>query len=179
MPIINFFFSAALCWPLVLSTFSHYSFLHLAANMYVLHSFSEGTVAALGKEQFVGLYMAAGCISSLTSLLYKSVFGVSGLSLGASGAIMAIIGYVCTAYPDTDMSLIFLPFVHFKAHHAIKAIMTLDAAGILFKWQFFDHAAHLGGAIVGIGWYYYGNYYIWQNRKYVVQAWHDFRSSFD
>ncbi|XP_075230187.1 presenilin-associated rhomboid-like protein, mitochondrial [Lycorma delicatula] len=57
--------------------------------------------------------------------------------------------------------------------------MTLDAAGILFKWQFFDHAAHLGGAIVGIGWYYYGNYYIWQNRKYVVQAWHDFRSSFD
>lgn len=30
---------------------------------------------------------------------------------------MAIIGYVCTAYPDTEMSLIFLPFVHFKAHH--------------------------------------------------------------
>ncbi|XP_075235527.1 presenilins-associated rhomboid-like protein, mitochondrial [Lycorma delicatula] len=63
---------------------------------------------------------------------------------------MAIIGYVCTAYPDTEMSLIFLPFVHFKAHHAIKAIMTLDAAGILFKWQFLDHAAHLGGAIIGM-----------------------------
>ena len=32
----------AVCWPMVLSTFSHYSALHFAANMYVLHSIAGG-----------------------------------------------------------------------------------------------------------------------------------------
>lgn len=34
--------SPKVCLPMVLSTFSHYSGLHLLANMYVLHSFSTG-----------------------------------------------------------------------------------------------------------------------------------------
>lgn len=34
--------SSKVCLPMVLSTFSHYSGLHLLANMYVLHSFSTG-----------------------------------------------------------------------------------------------------------------------------------------
>lgn len=34
--------STVICWPMILSTFSHYSGFHLLANMYVLHSFSTG-----------------------------------------------------------------------------------------------------------------------------------------
>jgi rhomboid-like protein len=33
--------------PMILSTFSHYSFLHLFVNMYVLHSFSNGEFAII------------------------------------------------------------------------------------------------------------------------------------
>lgn len=47
---------SAVCWPMVLSTFSHYSLFHLFANMYVLHSFSAAT-NSLGREQFLGLYL--------------------------------------------------------------------------------------------------------------------------
>jgi len=72
----------AVCWPMFLSTFSHYSLFHLAANMYVLHSFS-GAVNALGREQFVGLYLSAGVISSFASYAYKIAILQPGFSLGA------------------------------------------------------------------------------------------------
>ena len=75
------------CWPMLLSTFSHHSALHLAANMYVLHSFSGLAVATLGKEQFVAFYLTSGVVSSLTSYLYKTMFGLPGLSLGAVNII--------------------------------------------------------------------------------------------
>ncbi|KAK7866357.1 hypothetical protein R5R35_003283 [Gryllus longicercus] len=169
--------SRALCWPMVLSTFSHYSAFHLFANMYVLHSFSTGAVASLGKEQFLGLYLSAGVISSMASYVYKALTSQPGLSLGASGAIMAVLGYVCTQYPDTRLSIIFLPVLSFTAGSAIKVIMALDATGVLLGWKFFDHAAHLGGALCGIAWCYWGNAYIWQKREPLLHWWHELRSS--
>lgn len=43
----------------------------------------SGAVASLGKEQFLGLYLSAGVISSFTSYLFKAVTKQPGLSLGA------------------------------------------------------------------------------------------------
>ena len=80
---IRFYFSEIICWPMCLSTFSHYSMFHIFANMYVLHSFSNVAVATLGKEQFLGLYLSAGVMSSLASYIYKAVTSQAGLSLGA------------------------------------------------------------------------------------------------
>ncbi|KAG5896528.1 hypothetical protein JTB14_020501 [Gonioctena quinquepunctata] len=169
--------SQTVCLPMVLSTFSHYSGLHLLANMYVLHSFSTGAVHSLGIEQFLALYLSAGVVSSFTSYFYKIITKQPGLSLGASGAIMAILGYVCTQYPDTRLGIIFLPVFTFSAGAAIKFIIGLDTAGVLFGWKFFDHAAHLGGAACGILWALWGNQYIWQKREPVLRYWHDFRGA--
>lgn len=72
----------AVCWPMFLSTFSHYSLLHLMANMYVLHSFSAAA-NGLGQEQFLGLYMSAGVISSFASYALKIATANPGYSLGA------------------------------------------------------------------------------------------------
>lgn len=67
-----------------------------------------------------------------------------------SGAVMAVLGYVCTQFPDNQISIIFLPWFHFSAETGIKAIMALDLAGCLLGWKLFDHAAHLGGALFGM-----------------------------
>lgn len=48
------------CLPMILSSFSHYSIIHMMANMYVLWTFSSGIVSLLGKEQFLAVYMSAG-----------------------------------------------------------------------------------------------------------------------
>lgn len=45
---------------MILSSFSHYSIIHMVANMYVLWTFSSGIVSLLGKEQFLAVYMSAG-----------------------------------------------------------------------------------------------------------------------
>ncbi|CAH0557736.1 unnamed protein product [Brassicogethes aeneus] len=169
--------SPNVCWPMLLSTFSHYSLFHLLANMYVLHSFSAGAVHSLGQEQFLALYLSGGVISSFTSYLYKVVMKKPGLSLGASGAIMTILSYVCTQYPETRLGIILLPFFTFSAGTAIKFIVGLDTAGVIMGWKFFDHAAHLGGAATGIAWALYGNQYVWQKREPLLQYWHDIRGS--
>lgn len=57
-----------LCSPMLLSTFSHFSLFHMAANMYVLWSFSSSIVNILGQEQFVAVYLSAGNSFTLGTL---------------------------------------------------------------------------------------------------------------
>jgi rhomboid-like protein len=45
--------------------------------------FATGAVASLGKEQFLGLYMSAGVISSMSSYFHKTLTKKHGFSLGA------------------------------------------------------------------------------------------------
>lgn len=67
-----------------------------------------------------------------------------------SGAILGILAYVCSKYPDTQLQIMFLPMFQFSAENAIKVIMAVDVCGCIFGWKFFDHAAHLGGAAFGM-----------------------------
>lgn len=166
----------AVCWPMLLSTFSHVSTIHIAANMFVLHSFSTGAVATLGKEQFLGMYLGAGVISSLTSHLYKVMLRSPGRSLGASGAIMAVLAYVCSMHPDSRLQILFIPNFTFSADNAIKFIVALDTLGCILRWKYFDHAAHLGGALLGILWAKWGHS-MWMKREPFVTWWHDTRGS--
>lgn len=63
---------------------------------------------------------------------------------------MAVLGYTCTQYPDTQLGIIFLPVLTFSAGTAIKFILGIDLAGCVLGWKFFDHAGHLGGALFGM-----------------------------
>uniref|UniRef100_A0A1B6ETA6 rhomboid protease n=1 Tax=Cuerna arida TaxID=1464854 RepID=A0A1B6ETA6_9HEMI len=167
--------SGALCWPMLLSVFSHYSILHLGANMFVLHSFSDRAVSALGREQFVGLYLSAGMVSSFTSYLFKAIIKSPSSSLGASGAVMCILGYFCCRYPESKLAIIFVPNFNFEASSGLKALLCMDTVGCLLRWSFFDHAAHLGGSLCGIAWYYWGQEYIWRKREPLISFWHKLR----
>ena len=73
---------------MLLSTFSHFNLWHLAANMYVLHSFSSAAVSYLGREHFVAVYLSSGVISSFVSHAYKILLNRHGFSLGAVSFIM-------------------------------------------------------------------------------------------
>ncbi|KAG0702683.1 Presenilins-associated rhomboid-like protein, mitochondrial [Chionoecetes opilio] len=166
----------AVCWPMFFSTFSHFAFIHFGLNMYVLHSFSSGVGRCLGKEQFLAMYLSGGVVSSLASHAFKVARRCPGPSLGASGAIMALLGYFCTVYPDAQLGIVFIPGLNFSADSAIKAIMCLDAAGMAMGWRMFDHAAHLGGALFGLFYAHFGAEYIWANTEPVMKKWHQLRT---
>lgn len=88
---------------------------------------------------------------------------------------MAILAYVCSHYPDTKLSILFIPQFQFSAGSAIQFIMAFDLAGIILRWRMFDHAAHLGGALVGLFWSYYGQQNLWPLREHFVGYYHQLR----
>lgn len=166
---------SATCLPMVLSTFSHYSLVHLGCNMVALHSFMGTAVHGLGKEQFLGVYLSAGVFSSLASMLYKVARKSAGShSLGASGAIMAVLGIFSTIHPDATLQIIFLPMVTFTAATGLKALLTIDTLGLLLRWRMFDHAAHLAGLGFGVAWCYFGHPLLWVGLGgQLVTEWHN------
>uniref|UniRef100_T1JLF4 rhomboid protease n=1 Tax=Strigamia maritima TaxID=126957 RepID=T1JLF4_STRMM len=167
----------AVCWPMLLSTFSHFSPWHLAANMYVMYTFSTSVVNFLGKEQFVAFYLTAGTFSSFLSYVHKVVMRVPSMSLGASGAIMGVLAAVCVQMPTAKLAIVFLPWFTFSASAALKGLILLDTTGLVLRWSLFDHAAHLGGALFGIGYMAWGNELIWKRREPLIRWWHSIRKS--
>ncbi|XP_007534108.1 presenilin-associated rhomboid-like protein, mitochondrial isoform X2 [Erinaceus europaeus] len=119
---------------------------------------------------------ASSVISNFVSYVCKVATGRYGPSLGASGAIMTVLAAVCTKIPDGRLAIIFLPMFTFTAGNALKAIIAMDTAGMILGWKFFDHAAHLGGALFGIWYITYGHELIWKNREPLVKIWHELRT---
>ncbi|XP_030630358.1 presenilin-associated rhomboid-like protein A, mitochondrial [Chanos chanos] len=163
------------CLPMVLSSFSHYSITHMALNMYVLWTFSTSIVSMLGREQFLAVYLSAGVFSTFVSYVCKTATGRLGPSLGASGAIMAVLAAVCTKMPEAKLGIILLPMITFTAGNALKGLVALDTIGLLLGWRLFDHAAHLGGALFGVWYIAYGHELIWRKREPLVKFWHELR----
>lgn len=94
--------------------------------------------------------MTAGVVSSLTSLAHKAVVRSPVRALGASGAILGALCYVCMQIPTARLSIVFLPMFSFPAESAVYGLIVFDLAGLLLGFRTFDHAAHLGGALFGM-----------------------------
>lgn len=163
------------CAPMILSNFSHMSVLHLSVNMFALYSFSQYSTHLLGPEQVVGLFIGAGAISSLTSTACRLLLSRSVPSLGASGAILAVVGYVCVKEPSTPLLVLFIPM---SAGLAIKYIIGLDIVGLIARWSFIDHAAHLGGSLSGVCYALYGEKLFYKYRNPIVKEWINVKSKF-
>lgn len=154
--------------PMILSCFSHVMPLHLAFNMYALYSFSNFANSLLGPEQLIGLFVSAGVVSSLTSLAYRLAIKQPMPSLGASGAILGVIAYICVARPNAELLLLFIPV---SAGTAIKSLMAVDFVGMVARWRVIDHAAHFGGSAFGIWYALQGEKLFHQYRRDIVSQW--------
>ena len=168
----------AVCWPMVLSTFSHYSLIHLGLNMYVLHSFMASASNFLSQEQLLAMYLSGGVVSSFASSVFKVASRNVSPSIGASGAILTLLGYFCSISPTSELSIVFIPNFSFSADSAIKFIIGFDLAGIIFRWKLFDHAAHLGGVLFGVWYAHYGQQ-IWRKREPFLTKWHEIRNKIE
>lgn len=142
--------SRVVCWPMVLSTFSHYSAFHIFANMYVLHSFSNAAVMSLGKEQFLGLYLAAGVISSFSSYILKAMTTTAGLSLGAvSFLIIPFLVYRQPLIPVRRDNDNFGLCLHKIPRHTTWNPLPAN----VYVFSRYCHQGHHGNRL---GWLYYG-----------------------
>ena len=124
---------------------------HLGLNMYVLHNFGPLMIETIGVPSFLLMYMAAGITGSCASLLWHTTLKtVQYSSLGASGSIIGVISAFAIYQPNAKFKIVFTPDdLGFDAIKGLMGLVTFDTIGMIMKWKFLDHAAHLGGAFTG------------------------------
>nr|CDS33226.1 presenilin associated rhomboid [Hymenolepis microstoma] len=168
-------------WPatsMVLSVFSHQTFFHLFLNMYVLHNFTQPLIRVLGMEQFFAVFLGGGIVASFLSFLLKAAHRSRIPSIGASGAVCAVLGAFCMLEPQSLLCVPLLVNViphSFTAGNAAWAIAAFECLGTLFLYRLspIDHAAHLGGLLFGMYYGMEGKNVALRYRDVVIDAWRD------
>lgn len=102
-------------------------------------------------------------------------------SVGASGAILAMIAITCVSFPDSRLSIAFVDQLvphSFSGRAALYGILTFDILGLILGWRLLDHAGHLGGTLFG-WWYAVYGIHLWAKyQKPILREWHNFRNKF-
>jgi membrane associated rhomboid family serine protease len=136
--------------------FIHADFFHLAFNMIALYSFGRSVenifsfdclFGEKGKFILLFLYFSALIVASLPDYLrYKDSYHFR--SLGASGAVSAMIFSSIIFFPQAEISFFFIP--HIPGY--IFAILYLGISAYLDKrgGGNINHGAHFWGAAYGI-----------------------------
>lgn len=146
-------------WVLVTSVFSHNMLLHIAINMFVLWSFGGVLENLLGGKRFLGFYLTAGIVASVSHVVTSTwLLGrpPDSAALGASGAVAGLLLLFSLMFPRHRI-LIFgvLPA---PAMVAALAFIGIDLWGLFAQFEGgglpIGHGAHLGGALAGIVYYF-------------------------
>jgi len=101
--------------------FLHADFWHLAGNMLFLFVFGNAVNAKLGHLQFLAIYFLTGIVTGLVWMLA----GPGNPCLGASGAIMGIVGAFLLLYPTNDVSVGYMFTMFYRGTFEISAMWVI------------------------------------------------------
>lgn len=90
------------------SMFLHGGWMHLIGNMMFLWVFADNIEAVLGNFRFLLFYILGGIVASLTQAFLFADSEV--LTLGASGAIAAVLGAYLVMFPVSRIKVLFIIF---------------------------------------------------------------------
>lgn len=128
-------------WAIITSVFVHANIGHLIQNMVALLIFGSFLEKVIKPKKLIAVYFVSGIAGNLASFLFYP----NSLSLGASGAIMGIVGCLTVLRPKATIWFgAGLPVIVFSALWVFT-----DLVG-LFVPSDVGNAAHLGGFIAGI-----------------------------
>lgn len=146
-------------WTLVTSMFSHNLLWHLLMNMFALSSFGPILESGMGSWRFLKFYFLAGIVGSLSHAVV-SAYIVGDPSLpahGASGAISGLILLFALTFPKER--LLILGIIPIPALVGSLLFVGLDVWGLYAQAGGgglpIGHGAHLGGAAVGLAYYFF------------------------
>ncbi len=125
------------------SMFMHAGLAHIAGNMLYLWIFGDNVEDSLGHGKYLLFYLLGGVVASLTHIITNP--GSQIPTVGASGAIAAVLGAYLVLYPQSRV-LTLIPLGFFIRLSLVPASIVL---GLWFVLQFFSGLMSLGGADVG------------------------------
>jgi len=123
--------------------FLHAGILHLGGNMLYLWIFGDNVEDVLGHIPYLIFYLAGGIGATMAHLLTNP--GSSIPTVGASGAIAAVLGAYLVLYPQSRI-LTFIPIGFFVILRMIPAAVVLM---VWFILQLFQGVLTLGGPDIG------------------------------
>ena len=132
--------------------FAHSSFNHLFFNMFALFIFGNLLEGRIGTKRFLTIYFASGLLAGLIG------YFIYDFALGASAAIMGIIGASIIFFPNVVFLFFFV--IPMKLWMLGILYVLIDVFG-LFYANSTANLAHLIGMFFGLG---YG-YYLYDMRK--------------
>ncbi|MFC7200338.1 rhomboid family intramembrane serine protease [Halospeciosus flavus] len=141
-------------WTWLVSIFAHGGFTHIVFNSIALYFFGPVVERRVGSSTFALLFLVAGAAAGLAQVGVSLLLGMPGLTavLGASGAIMAIMGVLTVLNPGLRVYLYFvipmplwLLTLGFAAYTVFVATTNLGTGG-----GGVAHFAHLSGLAIGL-----------------------------
>jgi membrane associated rhomboid family serine protease len=127
------------------SMFIHAGWLHILGNMLFLWIFGDNVEDALGHVRYLVFYLIGGLAASATQIALNMNDFVP--SVGASGAIAAVMGAYLVMFPRARIA-VFIPLFFFLGAPYIPAATLI---GIWFLMQVFTGVASIGYATGGSG----------------------------
>ena len=145
-------------WQLITYMFIHANLLHIAFNLYILWIFGPHIESLLGTKKFIIYYFLTGIFSGICC--YSISFSTLP-TIGASGAIFAIIIAYSYFYPNRIISFWFIPC---RAQSMSLILFISQIILFLLQIQYPEqlghtsYIAHLGGLCSGFLYLKFGRF---------------------
>ncbi|WJJ97664.1 rhomboid family intramembrane serine protease [Algibacter luteus] len=143
-------------WSLITYAFVHTEFLHMLFNMLWLYFLGRMFLNLFSPKMALNVYflgaIAGGLLFMFCYSLLPEVFGGNSRLLGASGAVRALLIFLCAYMPNQEIR--FFTF-NLKLWYIGAAIVVLDVIGVIsginnpVTGNAGGNLAHLGGALLG------------------------------
>ena len=145
-------------WITILTAmFMHASWLHILGNMVFLWTFGPQIEDAMGPFKYLTFYLLGGLVAMMAQVVATPNSMIP--TLGASGAIAAVMGAFLVTYPRHRIRTLLIIFIFVS----IRLIPAAFLIGFWLLMQFFSvgtvataqtggvaHLAHIGGALFGL-----------------------------
>lgn len=149
------FIGSFMIWQPFTYMFLHGGWLHIFFNLIALWMFAGELEMVWGRTRFIRYYMlsgfGAGLFIAFMNYLAFNNYGSSAVTIGASGAIYAILLAYAVLWPDREVLLYFL--FPIKIKYLVLAFGLMEFFGTLSSGTGaggnISHIGHLGGIISG------------------------------
>ena len=142
-------------FTLFTSMFLHGGWAHLLGNMLFLWIFADNIEAVVGSRRFVFFYIMGGLVAHALHIYFYP--GSEIPTVGASGAISAVMGAYIVMYPKSRVKMLFfiIPFripaflflgvwIYMQVNSGISTLYMAEANVGVAYW------AHIGGFVYGV-----------------------------
>lgn len=128
-------------WMIVTHIFTHGSVNHIFFNVFALAMFGSILESIIGGRKFLFVFFASGIAAGLGSFLFYEA------SLGASGAVMGIMGTLAVLRPRMTVYVSYFPM---PMSVAVIVWALGDLFGFFNPFTNVAHIAHLAGMAIGL-----------------------------